>query len=89
MTGVCLKPLSKAEKTGTVWRSRTAEVVSVGRAMAMLDQTFALDVNPVAPTISVSNPVRGGIQTFPAVLRANCADTGACAPLASQPVCED
>lgn len=88
MTGVCLKPLEKAEKTGTVWESRTAEIVSVGRAMAMLDQTFSLDVNPAQPTISVFNPNRGGPQSFPAVLRTDCV-AGGCADLARQPVCED
>ncbi len=89
MTGICLRPLSKATKTGTIWRSRTAELVSVGRAMAMLDQTFVLDVNEVSPSISVINPARGGQQAFPAAHLLDCGIAGACDTLAAQPVCSE
>jgi hypothetical protein len=89
MTGICLRPLSKAVKTGTIWRSRTAEMVSVGRAMAMLDQTFELDVNAAAPSIGVNNPARGGLQAFPAAVLLACTDAGACSTLSNQPVCSE
>lgn len=89
MTGICLRPLSRATQTGTVWRSRTAEMESVGRAMAMLDQTFELDVNEASPSISVTNPARGGQQAFPAAHLLDCSLSGACDPLMTQPVCSE
>jgi hypothetical protein len=89
MTGICLKPLKKAEKTGSVWTSRTSGMVSVGRAMAMLDQTFMLDTNPAQPAISINNPVRGGLQTLPAIIELDCAARPACAARRRQPLCED
>jgi hypothetical protein len=87
MTGTCLKPLETAEKAGSVWRSRTAEMVSIGRAMTMLDQTFLLDVDAAQPTIAVSNPNRGGDQVFPAVLDENCLTSVRCLAMKTQPVC--
>lgn len=89
MTGICLKPLENAEKTGLIWTSRTFGMVSVGRAMTMLDQTFILDTNPIQPTIAVNNPSRGGLQTLPAVITSDCGGDAACAARRLQPICED
>lgn len=89
MTGICLKPLETAINTGDVWVSRTAELVSVGRAMAMLDQTFTLDLVSPTPQITVSNSNRGGLQTFDAVVEPACQASTTCRALTLQPVCED
>lgn len=90
MTGVCLKPLKRAQQNGDIWTSRTAEIVSVGRAMVLLDQTFTLDVNAVTPNFSVENPQRGGGKhTFPAVLDTACATSEACKTFRKQELCED
>ncbi len=89
MTGSCLKPLARSEAAGEVWTSRTVEMVSVGRSMALLDQTFRLDTSSIAPTIIVESAGRGGAQTFAAVIDRNCSTGGTCARLvASQQVCQ-
>lgn len=88
MTGICLKPLKTAEKSGRKWTTRVTEFVSVGRAMAMLDQTFTLDTAPGNPSFTVDNPQRGAAQTFPAKLL-DCGAKADCSQLAAQPVCED
>lgn len=86
MTGECLKRLEPAILDGTIWISRTAEMVSVGRMQALLDQTFRIDADPLSPSISVDNPARGGLQVFPdAVVRA--CEEGGCSDLASIPAC--
>ena len=64
LTGQCLKPIAKAVKSGNVWTSHTVELVSVGRAKALLDQTFTLDVTAGAPSIAVLNADRGGERCF-------------------------
>ena len=87
MTGMCLKSLSPAHKSGTVWQSHTAEMVSIGRFETLLDQTFSLDVNPLAPTIRVENASRGGVQSFPALLVEDCASSANCQALLSRPAC--
>ena len=90
MTGLCLKPLSRAEQNGRIWISQTVELVSVGRAMAVLDQTFELDTAPARPSVKVSSGGRGGVQQFPAILDKNCTAGGTCARLiASQKLCQD
>ncbi|MEO0549406.1 MAG: hypothetical protein AAFZ91_05760 [Pseudomonadota bacterium] len=89
MTGVCLKPLAPATQSGDLWTTHNVELVSVGRGMALLEQTFALDLTPSAPQITVNSTGRGGMQTFYAVLDANCADSGLCdALIANQTPCE-
>ncbi len=87
MTGACLKPLRPAVRTGEVWVSRTVEMVSVGRAMTTLDQTFALATDSVQPRISVLNPHRGGAMNFPAVVERECAASEACRARARTPEC--
>ena len=81
MTGVCLKTLSAATQSGDVWTTQTVELVSVGRAMAQLDQTFRLNVNENAPSVSVRSAGRGGEQTFPAIIDRECGPSGACGRL--------
>ena len=89
MTGPCLKTLQPAVKTGPVWVSHTVELVSIGRAMATLDQRFELDLNPAAPRIVVTSNGRGGTQSFPASIDRNCAPDGQCGRLiATQQVCQ-
>ena len=87
MTGICLKSLATAVNTGSIWQSRTAEMVSVGRIEALLDQTFTLDVNPAAPTIKVENAVRGGAQSFPAMIVEDCQSSATCRVLLDAPAC--
>ena len=89
MTGICLKSLDPAMQTGTVWVSRTVEFVSVGRAMTTLDQTFALDVNPLAPQITVLNPERGGATVIAAAVEPACRASATCSAYAAQPACQD
>lgn len=89
MTGICLKPLKRASQLGNIWTSRTAEMVSVGRAMVLLDQTFTLDVSPDAPRFRVDNPQRGGGNDFPAVIDPNCLTSEACKGFRQQEVCDD
>lgn len=89
MTGPCLKSLAKATKTGTVWTSHTVELVSVGRAMAVLDQRFELDLNQIAPEITVTSAGRGGPQSLPAIIDRNCGSGGVCSDLiAAQQACQ-
>ena len=87
LTGICLKPLAKAERNGDIWTSRTAELVSVGRSQVMLDQTFTLDVNLAAPTITVESVDRGGPQSFPATVDTSCQSTAQCRALLDAPSC--
>ncbi len=87
MTGICLKSLAAASKSGSVWTTRTAEMVSVGRVDALLDQTFSLDVSAAGPVITVENAVRGGVQSFPAVLVDDCQTSAACRALMESPAC--
>lgn len=86
MSGHCLKPLSPATRQGSVWVSRTTELVSVGRMQALLDQTFVIDTDPSAPSISVENPARGGRQTFEGATLLDCRNH-ACADLMRIPAC--
>ncbi|MEQ3747096.1 MAG: hypothetical protein ABNH53_12785 [Henriciella sp.] len=89
MTGPCLKSLAKATKSGTVWISHTVELVSVGRAMAVLDQRFELDMNQTAPEVTVTSVGRGGPQSLPAILDRNCGSAGRCSDLvATQRACQ-
>lgn len=89
MTGSCLKPLTPAIQSGVVWTSRTTEMVSVGRSMALLDQTFTLDVSDTAPTVTVESVGRGGAQAFPAIIDRTCDGAGICARLiATQQACQ-
>ncbi len=81
MTGPCLKPLNTAVRADTVWTSHTVELVSVGRAMALLDQQFELDVQGDTGTITVTSNGRGGLQSFPAIVDRNCETGGQCARL--------
>lgn len=88
MTGICLKPLAKATRQGTVWTSNTVELVSVGSVMAVLDQTFELQTSASAAEIAVKSPHRGGEQRFAAKIDRNCTSGGDCARLiASQTAC--
>lgn len=86
MTGSCLKPIARARNVGSAWISDTSEMVSVGRMETLLQQTFRLDVSPVAPSIVVENLARGGAQTFDNVVLVRC-DAGACRDLGSAPAC--
>ena len=89
MTGPCLKPLEKAQKEAGSWRSHTVELVSVGRSMAVLDQTFWLTTDGGAPEIRVESSGRGGLQSFDAVIDRNCGASGRCAELIrTQTPCE-
>lgn len=94
MTGTCLKPLAQAARVGDVWTSHTVELVSVGRAMALLDQTFKLDLTPGGEAVRVTSQGRGGEQSFAAIVDRDCASGGqssggTCAHLiATQPACQ-
>lgn len=89
MTGPCLKALNRATRSGSRWISHTVELVSVGRAMATLDQRFELETNAAAPQITVISKGRGGAQSFPASLDDDCQTGGRCAQLiASQQACQ-
>lgn len=87
LTGVCLKQLSPAAKTGDIWRSRTVEQVSVGRSMVTLDQTFTLDLDPSGPSLTVDSVDRGMSQRFPATVVTQCQATATCRALLSAPNC--
>ncbi|MEM8616924.1 MAG: hypothetical protein AAGF20_08310 [Pseudomonadota bacterium] len=88
MTGPCLKPLEKAVKDGPVWRSRTVEMVSVGRSFGVLDQTFELDLS--SPSVTVTSAGRGGPQRFVAEIDTTCVPGGPCAELKrTQTLCQD
>ncbi len=86
MTGRCLKPLEKAERIGSAWRSTTRELVSVGRLRAQLDQTFEFDLSEDAPKLILTNPARGGRQVFDGVTVRPCHGR-ACKALAAAPTC--
>ncbi|MEO0981159.1 MAG: hypothetical protein AAFX03_00740 [Pseudomonadota bacterium] len=87
MTGVCLKSIAAVESTGSGWVSHTVETVSVGRGVTVLDQTFVLNPDPSAPSITVQNRTRGGVQTFPAVVEGDCQSSSACRARLNAPVC--
>lgn len=89
MTGICLRPLDRAVNTAGVWTTRTAEVVSAGRAMAMLDQTFELVFEGPAVRFAVVNPVRGGRQEFAAEATLSCSADAACRARRAQVLCEE
>lgn len=89
MTGPCLKALNPATQLGSVWISHTVELVSVGRAMATLDQRFEIDTAETAPQITVTSNGRGGTQSFPASVDRDCQTGGQCAQLiATQQACQ-
>lgn len=89
MTGPCLKPLTPATQSGSVWTSHTVELVSIGRGLATLDQRFELDTQTAAPSITVTSNGRGGAQSFPALIDRDCVANGVCAALiASQQACQ-
>ncbi len=89
MTGLCLKTLETATKSGDVWTSRTVELVSVGRDQAILDQTFLLNTGS-APSVQVLSQGRGGEQSFPAIIDEDCETNGLCADLiATQTPCAE
>ena len=87
LTGVCLKQLADTVRTGEVWTSRTAELVSIGRKQIMLDQTFTLDFSDSSPTITVESVDRGGPQSFPAVVEKSCQTSSTCRALLDVPSC--
>jgi len=86
MTGACLKPLSRARRTGDVWTSENTEMVSVGRVDALLQQTFRLVISPSNASISVENRARGGAQQIDNVELKSCAGD-ACRGLINAPTC--
>lgn len=89
MTGPCLKTLQPAVNAGPVWVSHTVELVSIGRAMATLDQRFELDLTPAAPRITVTSSGRGGPQSFSASIDRNCDADGQCSRMiATQRACQ-
>lgn len=89
MTGPCLKQLNPAVQAGDVWTSHTVEMVSVGRAMALLDQRFELDTSEINPQVTVTSSGRGGAQSFAASIDRECATGGKCASLiATQQACQ-
>ena len=89
MTGPCLKSLEPATSIGSTWISHTVELVSVGRAMATLDQRFELEITQTGAQITVVSNGRGGIQSFPASVDRACQTDGHCARLiASQQACQ-
>lgn len=87
LTGICLKPLAPATKTGQIWVSRTVELVSIGRTDIVLDQTFTLDTNAVSPTLTVKSVDRGGEQIFPASVETACQASASCRALLDAPTC--
>lgn len=87
LTGICLKPLAPATKTGETWTTRTVELVSIGRTDIVLDQTFTLDTNAVSPTLTVNSVDRGGEQSFPASVVTTCQATASCRVLLDAPSC--
>lgn len=87
LTGVCLKRLATAEKSGEIWRSRTIEDVSIGQATVRLDQTFTLDPNPESPKFTIESANRGGPQRFIAVVEEACQSSAPCRALLDAPTC--
>ncbi len=87
LTGTCLKPLAKATQTGTIWRSHTVELVSIGRTKIVLDQTFTLDTQRGAPSLMVESVDRGGPQSFPAIVETACQSSAKCRALLDAPAC--
>lgn len=87
LTGTCLKALSPATRSGDVWESRTAELVSIGRTQVLLDQTFTLDTSADAPTLTVQSVDRGGPQSFPATVETACQSSSTCRALLDAPIC--
>ncbi len=89
MTGPCLKTLNTATKMGSVWVSHTVELVSIGRAMATLDQRFEINTDPNAPQITVTSNGRGGAQSFSVSIDRNCDAAGRCGQLiTTQQACQ-
>jgi len=86
MAGSCLKALAPATQTAKGWVSENAELVSVGRASAMLAQTFRIEIDGAAARVSVENRSRGGVQVFPDATVIGCGD-GACSAVAQGPAC--
>ncbi|MEL7128772.1 MAG: hypothetical protein AAGK23_04435 [Pseudomonadota bacterium] len=87
LTGVCLKPIAKATRSGNVWQSHTVELVSVGRTDIVLDQTFTVDLSTPAPLLTVESRGRGGLQSFPATVETACQLTPHCRALLDVPTC--
>lgn len=87
LTGMCLKPLAKATKSGDTWQSHTVELVSVGRTEVLLDQTFTLDLSGTVATLMVESVDRGGPQSFPVNVERGCQASSACRSLLSAPTC--
>lgn len=87
LTGICLKPLSRAKQMGNIWQSRTAELVSIGRTQVMLDQTFTLDTSADRPMLTVETVDRGGPQSFPAIVETACQSSRECRALLDAPSC--
>lgn len=87
LTGTCLKPIAKATQTGTVWRSHTVELVSIGRTKIVLDQTFTLETQSAAPSLMVESVDRGGPQSFPAIVETACQSSAKCRALLDAPAC--
>ncbi len=87
MTGVCLKPVGTARRDGTVWQVSLSEMVSVGRSRTLLEQAFRLDTDAAAPSVTVSNPNRGGEQAISGIVRIDCAGARHCARAADVPTC--
>lgn len=87
LTGICLKPLAPAVKTGDIWKSRTVELVSIGNSQVVLDQTFTLNPDEVSPTLTVESVDRGGAQSFPATVETACQASASCRSLLDAPGC--
>ena len=86
MTGVCLLTLAPSERTPDGWTSRNRTIEAVGRLNAELEQNFSFTVTGEVGVIAVENPARGGVQSFPAVVR-RCDQGPVCAAVSTQAPC--
>lgn len=87
MTGICLRQISDLTGQGTLWKSDNDTVEMVGRTPVRLRQIFNFDLSET-PRLTVTNPDRGGAQSFDVVIRP-CPASAICQAVSQQPVCQD
>ena len=87
MTGSCLRPVQPVQLVNGKLQSANSTLEDLGRVQVRLDQTFTFDLrDDGSAVVTVENPERGGIQSFPSVL-INCAVDPFCQDLLSAPSC--
>ncbi|MEM6899147.1 MAG: hypothetical protein AAF583_05180 [Pseudomonadota bacterium] len=87
LTGSCLKPLARGQKSADAWQSHTVELVWIGRSRLVLDQTFTLSTAADMPTLTVDSANRGGPQSFPVTVLEDCQSIPQCRTLVNKPTC--